>query len=440
VSAGALDLRRACFFVGEQLLLGGAFLVTMLGFRRAFHAPVPAGTAALQALGGTLFVQAGLYLGDLYDLKVAYADAPRGARLSRALGLVTIAYGLVSLALPRALGAGGATIAGLGAACTVALAFRTSLPRLGRRVALRGRVFVLGEGAAERLLAEEISRDGSHEIAASAPLRSCGVADRVRAARAGVLVVAADYRRGLDVRELLECRLRGTEVLDAARFVERALRKVPVGLVRPSDLVFSAGFRRPPWLLYARRMVSLVAAVALLLAAAPLLLIAAVLIKLDSPGPVLYTQERVGAGGRPFRMYKLRTMRRDAEAAGARWAATNDPRVTRVGRLLRRYRVDELPQLVNVLRGEMGVIGPRPERPEFVAQLRQQIPYYDLRTLVPPGITGWAQICYPYAASLEEAREKLHYDLYYVKHLSLLLDLTILFHTAKVVLFGRGAR
>jgi exopolysaccharide biosynthesis polyprenyl glycosylphosphotransferase len=204
--------------------------------------------------------------------------------------------------------------------------------------------------------------------------------------------------------------------------------------------VFSDGFERPRWLLAVQRAMSLFTAALLCLLAAPLLLVAAVAIKLDSPGPVLYTQDRVGAHGRVFRMLKFRTMRVDAEAGGVRWAQKDDPRVTRVGRLLRRFRVDELPQLINVLRGEMGVVGPRPERPQFVAQLRTQIPYYDLRTLVRPGITGWAQVRYPYAASLEEAREKLQYDLYYVKHLSVRLDLSILFHTAKVVLFGRGAR
>jgi lipopolysaccharide/colanic/teichoic acid biosynthesis glycosyltransferase len=148
----------------------------------------------------------------------------------------------------------------------------------------------------------------------------------------------------------------------------------------------------------------------------------------------------VGMGGRTFRMMKFRTMRTDAESGGVKWAQKNDPRVTRIGKYLRRFRIDELPQILNVLKGEMGIVGPRPERPEFVAKLKVQIPYYDLRTLVPPGLTGWAQIRYPYAASLEEAREKLHYDLWYVKHLSVLLDVSILFHTAKVVLFGRGAR
>jgi exopolysaccharide biosynthesis polyprenyl glycosylphosphotransferase len=242
------------------------------------------------------------------------------------------------------------------------------------------------------------------------------------------------------VRELLSCRLAGVDVIDATTFAELALRKIPVELARPSDLVFSDGFARPAWLLAARRAVSLAAALALSVLAAPLLLLAALAIKLDSRGPVFYHQERVGAQGRSFRMLKFRTMRTDAEAAGVRWAQKDDPRITRVGRWLRRFRIDELPQLWNVLKGEMGIVGPRPERPEFVARLRAQIPYYELRTLVPPGITGWAQIRYPYAASLEEAREKLQYDLFYVKHLSVLLDLVILFHTAKVVLFGRGAR
>jgi exopolysaccharide biosynthesis polyprenyl glycosylphosphotransferase len=186
--------------------------------------------------------------------------------------------------------------------------------------------------------------------------------------------------------------------------------------------------------------VSLFASLVLFLFAAPVLLLVAIIIKLDSKGPVFYTQERVGMGGRNFKMLKFRTMKTDAEATGVKWAQKDDPRVTRIGKYLRRFRIDELPQILNVVKGEMGIVGPRPERPEFVAKLRRQIPYYDLRTLVPPGITGWAQIRYPYAASLEEAREKLQYDLWYVKHLSVRLDISILFHTAKVVLFGRGAR
>jgi lipopolysaccharide/colanic/teichoic acid biosynthesis glycosyltransferase len=175
--------------------------------------------------------------------------------------------------------------------------------------------------------------------------------------------------------------------------------------------------------------------------AAPVLAVVAALIKLDSAGPVFYGQDRVGRGGRTFRLYKLRTMHKDAEkVSGPVWAISRDPRVTRVGAFLRKARLDELPQVFAVLRGEMSFVGPRPERPFFVQQLKTQIPFYGLREAVKPGITGWAQIRYPYGSSVEDARSKLEYDLYYVQHQSLFLDLAICFHTAKIVLFGRGAR
>jgi sugar transferase (PEP-CTERM system associated) len=438
------ESRRLAFFAAEQVLIFSAFLLTACVLLAVTHSPGSASLGwtrvGLEAGGATLLVQLGLYLADLYDLKVAYKDAPRGARLTKALGFATIGYALFTLAIPGPRLAVHVAAAGLGAACTAALAFRTVLPEIGRRIALRGRIFLLGDGEAAQLLSLEIDRDGTREIIGRAPLGTTALAARVRARAAETLVVAADDRRGIQIRELLSCRLAGVEVIDAASFAERVLKKIPVGLVRPSDLVFSDGFLRPWWLLMARRAVSLLAATVLFILAAPLLLVVSLCIKLDSPGPVIYAQERVGAYGRTFRMLKFRTMVADAEARGIRWAAKDDPRVTRVGRVLRRFRIDELPQLVNVLAGEMGVIGPRPERPEFVARLRTQMPYYDLRSMVPPGITGWAQIRYPYAASIEEAREKLKYDLYYVKHLSVRLDLTILFHTAKVVLFGRGAR
>jgi exopolysaccharide biosynthesis polyprenyl glycosylphosphotransferase len=254
------------------------------------------------------------------------------------------------------------------------------------------------------------------------------------------VVVAADDRRGLPTLALLQCRAEGIEVIDAATLAARVLHRLPVELVRPSDLIFNDGFAQPRWLVLSRRVLSLVAALGLLALVWPLVLVAAVAIRLDSPGPILFRQERVGRGGTAFAMYKFRTMRTDAEAGGVRWAQRDDPRITRVGRVLRRFRVDELPQLWNVLKGEMELVGPRPERPEFVAQLRRRIPYYDLRHIVPPGITGYAQVCYPYAASVEEAKEKLQFDLYYVRYLSLELDLYVLAMTAKVVLFGRGAR
>jgi sugar transferase (PEP-CTERM system associated) len=436
-----VEARKLGFFVGEQLVLFAAFLATALGVARGLGFSADPIRVCIEAAGATAALQLGLYLADLYDFKVAYQDAPRATRLLKTLGSVTIACGLGLLILPGSSPAKAIAVAGLGGACTVALALRAALPDLGRVTALRARLFLVGQGTqAAAVLQQEIARDGHAEIVGTAGVAVSGLAARARARGANLIVVAVDDRRGLNVRELLACRLMGMEVIDATTFAERALKKIPVDLVKPSDLVFSDGFARPTLLLWARRLVSLLASLMLFVLAAPVLLVVAIVIKLESHGPVFYSQERVGMNGRNFKMLKFRTMCNDAEAAGVRWAQENDPRVTRVGKYLRRFRIDELPQLFNVLKGEMGIVGPRPESPEFVAKLRRQIPYYDLRALVPPGITGWAQIRYPYAASLEEAREKLQYDLFYVKHLSLWLDLTILFHTAKVVLFGRGAR
>jgi exopolysaccharide biosynthesis polyprenyl glycosylphosphotransferase len=436
-----VESRKLGFFVGEQLVLFAAFVVTALAVARGLGVNADWFRVLVEAACATAALQIGLYLADLYDFKVAYTDSPKAARLLKAIGATTIVCGVGTLMMPGPSPARAMAVAGLGGACTVALALRAALPEVGRMAALRARVFLIGQGSQAAVkLQQEIARDGHTEIVGWGTIETGGLAARARARGANVIVVAVDDRRGLNVRELLACRLAGLEVIDGPTFAERALKKIPVDLVKPGDLVFSDGFERPMWLLAGRRMVSLLASVVLFTLAAPVLAIVSILIKLDSKGPVFYSQERVGMGGRSFKMLKFRTMKNDAEVGGVKWAQKNDPRVTGIGKWLRRFRIDELPQILNVVKGEMGIVGPRPERPEFVAKLRRQIPYYDLRTLVPPGITGWAQIRYPYAASLEEAREKLQYDLWYVKHLSVRLDLSILFHTAKVVVFGRGAR
>jgi len=255
------------------------------------------------------------------------------------------------------------------------------------------------------------------------------------------IVVAVDERRGaLPIHELLDCRLGGVQVLDLASFFERETGRIKLESLSPSWLVFEDGFRQG-WIRdRAKRAFDVLVSLALLVAAAPIMLLAAVAVRLDSPGPVLYRQVRVGQHGRPFEVLKFRSMRADAEADGKpRWASRDDPRITRVGRILRKSRIDELPQLVNVLRGEMSFVGPRPERPEFVRELAQRIPYYNERHRVKPGITGWAQISHGYADSERDAREKLEYDLYYVKNHSLFFDLYILLRTIEVVLWGRGA-
>jgi lipopolysaccharide/colanic/teichoic acid biosynthesis glycosyltransferase len=265
--------------------------------------------------------------------------------------------------------------------------------------------------------------------------------DAVHDLKVDTVVIASDERRArLPIEEFIRLRLSGITVLPAQRFAERVLRRVPISLLRPSDLAIGEGLNSP-MRGAVKRVFDLLMSAILLVCAAPLLGLLAVLIKLDSEGPVLYGQERVGRGGRIFRLYKLRTMRHDAEKlSGPVWASQKDPRVTRMGAFLRKTRFDEIPQAFAVFRGHMSFVGPRPERPFFVQQLKAQVPFYGMREAVKPGITGWAQIRYPYGSSVEDARAKLEYDLYYVQHQSLFLDLAICFHTVKTVLFGRGAR
>jgi sugar transferase (PEP-CTERM system associated) len=244
----------------------------------------------------------------------------------------------------------------------------------------------------------------------------------------------------MPLRQLLECKTRGVSVVDVSTHIESKLEKIDIDYVNAGWLVFGRGFRQS-WLRTAvKRVFDVAAACILIFTAAPVMVIAALMIKLDSPGPVFYRQQRVGLNGRCFNVIKFRSMRTDAEKDGPRWAAQDDDRVTRVGRIIRRLRVDELPQLFTVLAGHMSIVGPRPERPVFVEQLALQIPYYGLRHSIKPGVTGWAQVRYPYGATVDDARHKLQYDLYYIKNHTLLLDLLVLFETVAVVLTGDGAR
>jgi sugar transferase (PEP-CTERM system associated) len=262
-----------------------------------------------------------------------------------------------------------------------------------------------------------------------------------RKARAGAIVVALSERRGvLPLQEMMQCKLHGIEVLDAPSFYELVQGKLMLERITPSWIIFSSGFRRTALVNSYKRCIDIVLASLGLLLSAPLFPLIALAIKLESPGPVFFKQVRVGAGEKPFTLYKFRSMGRDAEKNGAVWAVKNDARVTRVGRFLRNSRIDEIPQLYNVLKGEMSFIGPRPERPEFVEKLKKDIYYYSKRHTIKPGVTGWAQVRYPYGATTEDAVEKLRYDLYYIKNLSLFLDSQIIFETVKVVLFGRGGR
>lgn len=256
-----------------------------------------------------------------------------------------------------------------------------------------------------------------------------------------IVVAIDDRRKGFPVDAILECKMNGIQVSDLVDFFERETRKIQLEALHPSSLIFSDGFSHAVLSNYGKRAFDVCASLILLAFAWPVMIVTAISIWLESGGPVLYRQERVGRNGKVFKLLKFRSMRVDAEACGkAQWAQQNDPRVTKNGRIIRALRIDELPQLVNVLRGDMSIVGPRPERPQFVEQLEKQLPFYGLRHKVNPGITGWAQISYPYGSTVADALEKLQYDLYYVKNSSLLFDLMILFQTAHTVLWGRGAR
>jgi sugar transferase (PEP-CTERM system associated) len=255
------------------------------------------------------------------------------------------------------------------------------------------------------------------------------------------IIVALDERRGrFPLEQLLFCRLKGIPVDDGVAFTEQLAGKLSVENLHPSFLIFSDGFKRSAIFKRLKRGIDIIGSLLGLTVFTPVMLIISLAIKLDTKGPIFYRQERIGEDEKIFNLFKFRSMSVDAEENGPVWAEVNDQRVTRVGQVIRKLRFDEIPQMFNVLKGEMSFIGPRPERPFFVDTLKSEIPFYSERHVIKPGITGWAQICYSYGASKEDALEKIKYDLYYIKHMSLILDLMILFETIKIVFWAKGAR
>jgi sugar transferase (PEP-CTERM system associated) len=330
------------------------------------------------------------------------------------------------------------------------------LPLVG--ALLPHRVMVLGTGPEARLVEASLSMgrplgmrlvgfyslDKVHETVVTVGkviAKGGSLEETVRQLGIDEIIVAVRQQRGgvLPLRALLDCRLDGVQVTDLARYFERVHGQVPIESLKVSWLIYGQGFRQSAFRAAVKRSFDVVVSAALIVVTLPLLLGAICLIAAEGGGPIIYRQERVGYRGRTFTVYKLRSMHQDAEKNGATWAVVNDDRVTRVGRLMRKTRIDELPQLLNVLKGEMSFVGPRPERPEFVAMLKEQIPFYDVRNSVKPGLTGWAQVRYSYGATVEQSVRKLEYDLYYVKNHTLLLDVMILLETVRVVVLGEGA-
>ena len=453
------DVRRALLvLVDSALLLGVLFAAGTLA-REASSGLSP--SFVLRGLICVAVLQAAIHYADLYDDRALRSRTQFGLRLGRSYAAAALVLALLFYVVPAARVAPGTLLLSLPLSAAAILAWHTAHRWAADREALCDNVLIVGTGQTARQIAAEMTRRaplgyrvagflGTH--AAEVGRRLVGLAvvgttadllPLVHSLRANVIVVALEDQRGhLPIHDLLLCRLQGIRVEDAPAFFERLTGKILVSDLRPSWLVFSPGFARPRVLRSSKRAVELVLALLLLIAALPLLVVLGALVRLDSRGPAVYRQSRVGRDGVPFTLYKLRTMREDAEtASGPVWTdPQRDPRVTRFGRLLRKLRLDELPQLWNVVRGEMSFVGPRPERPHFVETLRLVIPYYDERHAVRPGITGWAQVKFGYGSTIEDSERKLQFDLYYMKNMSLLLDLAIVLETFKVMLLGRGAR
>jgi sugar transferase (PEP-CTERM system associated) len=401
-----------------------------------------------------------LYLVDLYQLNAHLGKKECISRVLVAYGGIALLYGALGFLFPSLRLSRTAYLLALLLSLSAAVAGRLLALALGSAAAIQERVLFLGATPLAERVIEAVKRvqgyaceilgyvddRAPHEIHITNGFRVLGTTKDLQRVvsnvRAGTIVVALSQRRGnFPLSEILACKLAGTRVQDWPDFYERATGKVAVEQLRPSWLVFSDGFHRTRMTRVVKRTCDIALSLGFLLGGAPVYALIAILIKLDSRGPVFLRQERVGERGRTFRVLKFRTMAADAEEqTGPVWASENDPRITRVGRFLRESRLDEFPQVINILKGEMSFVGPRPERPHFVAQLQEKIPFYSQRHTVKPGITGWAQVKYNYGASMEDAREKLQYDLYYIKNMSMFLDLVILLYSVQVVLFSKGSR
>lgn len=393
---------------------------------------------------------------DLYDSSKFDAQWEQSFRILLVLGVVAFSLAAAGV-IYRRFSPGHSflpgEIWGLGVLTVTLFGWRSMYSWMMRHSLLRERVYVLGGGdRAHRVVKglrqrpemgiEVVGWSGNLEGAVTREAVAQDVVDVVRKNGVHRVIVAMEERRGtLPVDQLLELRQEGVKVEEATLWLEKIHGRIEVDARSPSWLIYADGFRFSSFFRLVRRILNCLVALVGLILALPLLPFIALAVKLGSPGPALYHQERVGRMGKKFHCHKFRTMRQDAEAdTGATWALDDDPRITRVGRFLRVSRLDEIPQLWCVLKGDMNFVGPRPERPEFVEWLTKEIPYYGVRHAVRPGITGWAQVKYKYGNTLEDAREKLQYDLFYIKNASLGLDLLIWFETVKIVLLGRGAQ
>ncbi len=446
-------LRALVLLVGEALIVWTSFVLgTMVQNREDSWLLLNVEHGYLKILAVTGVVLLFSYWFDLYDSSSLGAKWDQTLRLLLVLGFVALILAAVGFIYPVVPGNGSA-LAGLIILTFTLLSWRAAYSWMVRQPFMRERVYVLGTGErALRLVTglrdrselgiEVVGWTGDVEGELTREAAASHLLGLTRGKGVHRVIVAMPDRRGnLPVEELLDLRLGGVKVEEATSWLERISGRIEVEQLYPSWMIFREGFHSSRVFRLLRRALNVLVAFIGTVLSLPLLPFIVLAVKLDSPGPALYRQKRVGRRGRIFNCYKFRTMRVDAEAdTGATWALDDDPRITRVGKFLRSSRLDEIPQLWCVLKGDMHFVGPRPERPEFVEWLSKEIPYYGVRHVVRPGITGWAQVQYKYGNTLDDAREKLQYDLFYLKNASIGLDILIMFQTIKIVLLGRGAQ
>ena len=446
-----VSARGVTLFAFETLLVSGS-VVAIASVRGALD-----GDAVWRVLLVTVLFELCFYYNDMYDLTSVHAKGEVLVRALQATGAAAVVLAVMSIVVPSAHLGNGTLLLTVGILVVAMPLCRVMLDGLTSDPHLAERVLVLGTGSLALTVANQMRAQhdyayrlvGFIEDPSGTGMDTPGpvlgvVADLPRIVNtydiSRIVIGLADRRGQLPIDDLLRAKLAGVRVEDAATTYERLTGKILVDDLKPSWLIFSDGFEASKATRVVKRVFDFAGALAGAIVAAPLMLLTALAVRIDSPGPVLYRQERVGENGRVFTLCKFRSMRLDAENGTPVWARNGDDRVTRVGRFIRLTRLDELPQFWNVLRGEMSFVGPRPERPFFVQQLAEVIPFYMARHAVKPGLTGWAQVRYRYGSSVEDALEKLRYDLYYMKHLSLSFDLTILADTIKVIVCRKGAQ
>ena len=451
--------RLIFFFLETVFFLGMVILGTYLRFLSDLSIFTTYENLFPKALLIVATIQLCLYYFDLYDFKTFRSNLELAIRLLESLGVSSIILAFLYYLFPMFIIGRGIFLISLIFVGAAIISWRMSYNYFLKTRQLDQKIMIIGSGLLAKNIAREIlgkddigfkiigfitnnpERIGEKLLNPSIVGDQSQIVDIATREKVARIIVALDERRGrFPEAELLECKMKGIAIEEGTEFYEHLTGKLQVESLRPSSLIFSDGFRKPKLTMWMKRFIGFNFSLIGLILLSPLILIISILIKIDSRGPVFYRQERAGERGKIFKLLKFRSMVENAETNGPVWAEQDDNRVTRIGRWMRKWRLDEIPQMLNVLKGDMSFVGPRPERSFFVEQLRKEIPFYDQRFYVKPGITGWAQIKYRYGASKDDALEKLKYDLYYIKNLSSLFDMIIIFETIKVVLFGKGAR